>query len=202
MKRFAQYLAESEQTYSYRIKIVGDLYPGFEKEFRKRLEKFQPVRIADTKKTPVLSRPADFDQHANQSVNMFDAEFRYPAAPQQIEQMAELLGIDVNRVRINDLEWSETMDRELMGIDDQASPVLDNDYPDNSAEQQQAIQDYAAIGADKDVVKNSASEAAWTVAGGATPAAVTTNQLEMGTKSPMSNIKRPAKPEVGRQTKD
>jgi len=202
MKRFAHYLAESQQTYSYRIKIVGDLHPGFEKEFRKRLDQFEPVKIADTKQTPILSHPVGFDDHTNESVNIIDAEFRYPATPQQIEQMTSLLGIQASRVRTCDLEWSIGMDQELMGIEQQPSPVLTNAYPADSAEQKQAAKEYSAVGADKSVVKNSASDAEWTVAGGKTPPAVTTNDLEQGTKSPMSTIKRPAKPAVGRKTKD
>ena len=55
----------------------------------------------------------------------------------------------------------------------------------------------AAVGKDKQVVKNSAEDAKWTVAGGKTPPAETTNDLPMGVKSPMTTVKRPPKPATG-----
>ena len=39
----------------------------------------------------------------------------------------------------------------------------------------------------------------FSVAGGKTPPAKTSNDLPMGTKSPMSNVKRPPKPATGAQ---
>ena len=202
MKTFSQYLVESEKTYSYRIKIVGDISAEFEKEFRNQLKKFDTASIKDIKKTPILAQPADFPAHVNQAVNIMDVEFRYPATAPQIEQMAQLLGLETDRICMKDLAWSEGMDRELMGIEDQASPLLVADYPADSAEQKQASQDYAAAAADKAVVKNSAAGAAWTVAGGTTPPAVTTNDVPMGVTSPMTRISRPPKPAVGKKTKD
>lgn len=199
MKPFAQYLAESERTYNYRIKIVGDIDSEFEREFVKQLKKFEPVSMKDTKKTPILSQPADFPAYPNQSVNIMDVEFRYPAIPPQIEQIARLLGVEPDRVCMKDLAWSEGMDQELLGIENQPEPLLGTEYPADSAEQKELSQDYAAVGADKAVVRNSAKDAKWTVAGGKTPPAVTTDQLPQGVESPMTKIKRPAKPAVGRK---
>jgi hypothetical protein len=100
---------------------------------------------------------------------------------------------------MNDLHWAEGMDQELLGIDDQNKDLLTSPYPADSREQKELKKDYAAVGVDKQVVKNSASEATWTVAGGKTPPAKTTNDLPQGVKSPMSTIKRPAKPTTGFQ---
>jgi hypothetical protein len=199
MKTFSQYLTESERTYSYRIKIVGDVDSDFEKEFRNQLKKFDTVSIKDTKKTPILSQPSDFPGHTNQAVNIIDVELRYPATPPQIEQMASLLGLEKDRISMNNLQWSEGMDQELLGIEQQTAPLLGAEYPANNAEQKEASEEYSAVGPDKAVVKNSAEGAVWTVAGGTTPPAATTNHLAMGVKSPMTDVKRPAKPAVGRK---
>jgi hypothetical protein len=98
-----------------------------------------------------------------------------------------------------DRAWSDGMDRELLGIEDQNKDLLNSPYPPDSAEQKALKADYAAVGVDKQVVKNSAGEARFTVAGGRTPPAETTNELPMGIKSPISNIKRPPKPATGAQ---
>jgi hypothetical protein len=49
------------------------------------------------------------------------------------------------------------------------------------------------------VVLKNAYRSDFTVAGGKTPAAKTTNELPMGVKSPMTTIKRPSKPATGAQ---
>ena len=200
MKTFAQYLTESEKTFDYRIKIVGDLPGDFVKEFKVRLKKFDPVSISDVKTTPILAKPRDFPAFNNQAVNMMDVVFRYPAIPPQIQQIAQLLGLDPDRICINETHWAEGMDAELMGVADQGSPVLLTDYPADTKEQKELIKDYSAVGKDKQVVRNSAEDAVWTVAGGKTPPAETTNDLPMGVKSPMSTVKRPPRPATGFRT--
>lgn len=197
MKNFAHYLAESEKTFDYRIKIVGDVPSDFIKAFKDKLKKFDPKNIGEVKTTPVLAKPQDFPAFTNERVSMMDCTFRYPAIPPQIQQMAELLGLDGDRIWINELQWQEGMDKELLGIDQQNKDLLNSDYPAPDAEQRELKADYSAVGKDKQVVKNSAENAVWTVAGGKTPPAETTNDLPMGVKSPMSTIKRPPKPETG-----
>jgi hypothetical protein len=198
MKNFATYLAESEKTFDYRIKIVGDLPSGFFSAFKDKLKKFDPVKVGDVKTTPVLSKPQDFPAYANQRVNIIDCTFRYPATPPQIQQFAKLLGLDEDAICINELHWAEGMDKELAGIEDQTD-LLNTPYPANTKEQNDLKKDYAAPAADKQVVKNSAEDATWTVAGGKTPKSETTNDLPMGVKSPMTSVKRPPKPATGFQ---
>jgi hypothetical protein len=99
---------------------------------------------------------------------------------------------------MNTIKWQEGMDKELLGIADQKD-LLTSEYPPTDAEQKRIKKDYAAAAQDKEVVKNSASQARFTVAGGKTPPAKTTNDLPQGIKSPMSNVKRPAKPATGKQ---
>jgi hypothetical protein len=196
MKTFAQYLTESEKTFDYRIKICGDVGADLLKMFKEKLKKFEPVKISEPKTTPVQAKPADFPGQVNQRVTMIDGSFRYPATPPQIQQMAELCGISADSICINELHWAEGMDQELLGIEDENSPsLLEKDYPANSAEQKKLKQEYAD--SNQQIVKNSAEKATWTVAGGKTPPAVTTNDLPQGVKSPMSTIKRPPRPATG-----
>jgi hypothetical protein len=196
MKTFQQYLVESEKTFDYRIKIVGDVPADFIKTFKEKLKKFDPVKIGEVKKTPILSKPQGFPGFSNESVSMMDCTFRYPATPPQIQQIAELLGLVPDRLMINDLQWSEGMDKELLGIEDQTD-LLTSNYPEPNAEQKKLSKDYGAEPQDHEVVRNSASNANWVVAGGKTPPAQTTNDLPMGVKSPMSTVKRPPKPQTG-----
>jgi hypothetical protein len=196
MKTFAQYLTESAKTFDYRIKICGEVAPDFLKAFKEKLEKFDPVKISDPKTTPIQARPVDFPAATNQRVTIIDGTFRYPATPPQIQQFAELLGLAADNICINDLQWSEGMDAELLGIENQTEPLLTSEYPADTKEQKQLSREYAD--SNQQIVKNSAEKAVWTVAGGKTPTAVTTNDLPQGVTSPMSTVKRPARPATGR----
>lgn len=195
MKTFAQYLVESEKTFDYRIKIVGDVPADFIKAFKEKLKKYDPVKIGEVKKTPILSKPQDFPAFTNQSVSIMDCTFRYPAIPPQIAQTASLLGLEEDRIMINELHWAEGMDKELLGIEEQSKDLLNTPYPAPDAEQKKLKKEYAD--SNQQLVKNSAEGARFTVAGGRTPPAETTNDLPQGIKSPLSTIKRPPKPETG-----
>ena len=200
MKTFAQYLTESARTHDYRIKIVGDVPADFVRQFKDQLKKFDPVQVGEIKSTPVMSQPPDFPAFANESVKMMDVSFRYPATQPQIAQMAHLLGLDEDRICVQQKDYAEGMDRELLGISEQKDLLTDTAYPADSKQQRELKKDYSAVGRDKQVVKNSAEDATWTVAGGKTPPAETTNDLPQGVKSPMTAMKRPPRPGVGFQT--
>jgi hypothetical protein len=197
MKTFAQYLTESEKTFDYRIKICGEVPEDFLKLFKDKLKKFDPVKVSEPKKTPIQSKPAGFPAFTNEAVTIIDGTFRYPATPPQISQMARLLGLDENKICINELQWSEGMDTELLGIEDQKNLLTNTNYPAPNAEQKALSKDYSAAPADHEVVKNSSAGAKFTVAGGTTKPAETTNDLPMGVKSPLTTIKRPPKPATG-----
>jgi hypothetical protein len=197
MKTFAQYLVESTQTHDYRIKIVGDVPADFVRQFKDQLKKFDPVSVGEVKKTPVMSRHADFPAFPNESVSMMDVSFRYPATQPQISQIANLLGLDEDRICVSQRDYAEGMDQELLGIDQQKDLLTNTEYPADTKQQRELKKDYQAVGKDKQVVKNSAEDATWTVAGGKTPAAETTNDLPQGVKSPMTMVKRPHKPQTG-----
>ena len=64
MKLFKEYLAESERTYSYRVKIVGDVDSGWLKQLEEKCQQFDVVSFSKPKTTPVQLAPADFPKHA------------------------------------------------------------------------------------------------------------------------------------------
>ena len=199
MNTLAKYLAESQRTYNYRIKIVGDIPAGFIKGLEAKLDQFDVVKMSQPKTTPVRKINTDFPAFPNQSMTIVDFECRYPAIEPQIKQLAQLQGLDPNRVVMNTVPYEESMSQEAQKIEDQNHDLLtDTDYPADDAEQKKLKKDYAAEPHDHVVLKN-AYRSDFTVAGGKTPAAKTTNDLPMGTKSPFANIKRPPRPATGAQ---
>lgn len=199
MKTFANYLAESERTYDYRIKICGTVDTESLRNLKQKLDQFAPVKMSDIKVTPIQVIPTDFPNYKNESVTMFDVSFRYPAIEPQIKQLAQLMNIDPNRVVMSSRDYNESLVSEYEKIADQNQDLLsDTDYPADDAVQKGLKKDYSVEAHDHVVLKNQ-YRSNFTVAGGRTAPARTTNDLPQGNKSPMTTIKRPPKPPTGAQ---
>jgi hypothetical protein len=197
MKPFAKYLAESERTYNYRIKIVGDVPTGFIKDLESKMSQFDVVKMGSPKTAPVRKNIPDFPAFPNQPLTIVDVEFRYPAIEPQIKQLAQLLGLDPNRIVMNTDAYEQSLDDENKKILDQNKDLLDTpEYPKDDAQQRALKKDYATGPYDHAVLKN-AYRSNFTIAGGKTRPAETTNDLPQGNKSPMTNIKRQPKPATG-----
>ena len=197
MKSFAHYLAESERTYDYRIKLCGDVTTEFVRQLKSKLDQFDPVKMSDVKTTPIQKIPTDFPSFENEKVNMIDVSFRYPAIEPQIKQLAQLMGMDPNKVVMQTQAHVDGLVQEYERFEDENKDLLsDTDYPADTAEQRALKKDYATGPYDHAVLKN-AYRSDFTVAGGRTPPAKTTNDLAMGVKSPMTKINRLPKPATG-----
>ena len=201
MKQFKEYLAESQRTYHYRIKMVGETPPDFLKNLEEKMQQFDIVKISAPKQTPVQLKPADFPAFANDRVTSVDVELRYPAIEPQIKQLAQILGFDPNRVIMLTAAYEDSVDLEREKVEAENKDLLTNtDYHAPDREQKALYKDYATGPYDHAVLKN-AYRSDFTVAGGKTPAATTTNDLPQGVKSPMTTMKRPPRPATGAQPK-
>ena len=194
MKKFHHYLAESERTYDYRIKILGDVPPTFIKDLEQKLEQFDIVKMSGKKTTPVQRLFKDFPNEENDMVTSVDVSFRYPAIEPQIQQLAQLLGFSPNRIRLLTQAYVDSIDNEISEINTQNKDLIaDTDYPAPNAEQQALKKDYSGDPYKHAVLQN-AYRSDFTVAGGKTPPAKTTNDIKQDTKSPMTDIKRMPRP--------
>ena len=194
MKKFHHYLAESERTYDYRIKILGDVPPTFIKDLEQKLQQFDIVKMSGKKTTPVQRLLKDFPNEENDMVTSVDVSFRYPAIEPQIQQLAQLLGFSPNRIRLLTQAHVDSMDKEIAEINIQNKDLIaDTDYPAPNAEQQALKKDYSGDPYKHAVLQN-AYRSDFTVAGGKTPPAKTTNDIKQDNKSPMTDIKRTPRP--------
>jgi len=179
--------------------MLGETPPDFLKNLEEKMQQFDIVKISAPKTTPVQLKPADFPAFANDRVTSVDVELRYPAIEPQIKQLAQILGFDPNRVIMLTAAHEDSMDLEREKIEAENKDLLtDTDYPAPDKQQKALYKDYATEYNNHAVLKN-AYRSDFTVAGGKTPKATTTNDLPQGVKSPMSTMKRPAKPATGAQ---
>jgi len=167
MKTFRQYLVESVRTYKYTLKIAGDVDSKFLDLLRMNLKKFDPVKIEDPKTTPIQKNPYGFPDVENESVTIIKCEFKYPATEPMIQQMVQLMGKNVNQVRLITSEYNDSINHEV----DQ-SQYLDKVIP------KKPTFDYQ-------------------YAGTKTPDSPNKTKEGIQTKSPMTNVNRPPKPKTG-----
>lgn len=204
MRSFKHYIAESVHTYDYTIKIAGEVDKNFLDLFVYNLNKFDPVEISDPKSLPIQKDPYGFPNLSNEPVTLIKAKFRYPSTEPMIQQIAQLLGYNINMVRVVKTSYDDSINGEMDGYANQMkhSPVLNHEEMEEEAGAKEAAKAYGNSYLDsiKDQAKDSKIDIPY--AGKKTPDAFDPFKPQeyaktMGKDSPMSKITRPAKPQTG-----
>ena len=204
MKSLKTYITESLKSYNYTIKIAGDVDKNFIDMFKYNLNKFDPIRISDPVKTPIQKDPYGFPNLANQSVTIIKADFRYPATEPMIQQIAQLLGYNINMVRVISSQFDDSINSEAEGYANEMkdSPLLTHEEMGEQPGAKEANKAYgdSYLSSIKDQMKGSTIDIPY--AGQKTPNSFDPfkpylDDEKMGDKSPMSTIKRPPKPSTG-----
>lgn len=202
MKSFKDYLTEDAREFSYRIKIAGELTAECLADIKKRLEKYDVVSVSDTKKTPILATPSDFPALKNTEINIIDFTFKYPASLDEIQQQVHLCGVPTDNIVVVDRKWDDSIEKEAQDTADQEktsetkSLLMTTDMGKPTPEQKELSKRYATR--DAAMAKQAAKDGAkFTVAGGKTPAAKTTNDIPGDDISPFTNVNKPASVRIG-----
>jgi hypothetical protein len=163
--------------------------------FKYNLNKFDPVKIEDPKTTPVQKDPFGFPELQNESVTIIKAEFKYPATEPMIQQIAQLLGHNINMVRVVTTDFNDTInaDNDKFANMDKSEPLLlKTELEDDGKE---ASKDYANQYLDKVLPKTPSIDIPYE--GKKTPTAPNKSKEGINTTSPMSKVKMPERPATG-----
>jgi len=96
MKSFTEYLTESKRTYTFKVKVAGELTTEQEGSMRTLLDKFKVVDFVKTGVTPVQALPLDFPRIQNSQVSIYEVALDYPVTS---SELTNYLG---NGLRINE----------------------------------------------------------------------------------------------------
>ena len=196
-----QYIAESVRSYNYTIKIAGEVDKNFIDLFKYNLNKFDPIKISDPTTTPVQKDPYGFPGLSNQPVTIIKAEFRYPATEPMIQQIAMLLGHNINMVRATTTDFNDSINAENDKFANQAdhNPLLN--HPELEDNGKEAAKAYGGSYLDSIKKQTEGSKIDIPYEGKKTPDSFDPFKQPVidkkGTESPMSKITRPAKPATG-----
>lgn len=207
MRSLKQYIAESVKSYNYTIKIAGEVDKNFLDLFKYNLNKFSPIRISDPKSTPVQKDPYGFPELQNQPITIIKADFRYPATEPMIQQVAQLLGYNINMVRVITTDFDDSINDEsgAYANEQRNSPLLTQEEMGEQPGAKEAAKAYgdSYLSSIKDQAKG--NEIKMEYAGKQTPNSFdpwkpTLSDDKLGIKSPMTTITRPSKPATGAKT--
>lgn len=133
MKTFTQYLTEAKKTYSFKIKVAGDLPEGFKENLEGLMDKYGLVKLSGPKRTPISEIVADFPHVKNQSVNIFEVEVHYPTTASVLQDyIANVLRMTGKNIVVRDPQ--EPVDV-VFNKDGKYSPILEKDYEEGSEAQ-------------------------------------------------------------------
>jgi len=204
MKSLKHYIVESVHTYNYTIKIAGEVDKNFLELFKYNLNKFDPIKIDEPKSTPIQKDPYGFPNLSNQSVTIIKAQFRYPATEPMIQQVAQLLGCQVDMVRVVSTDFDDSINSETMGYANEMehTPVLLHTELEEQPGAKEANKNYSDSYLKSIQAQSKNSKIDIPYATKKTPDAFDPFKPYLdndprGIKSPMSTIKRPAKPATG-----
>ena len=190
MKALHEYLIESTQEYSYRIKIVGDIEDGALEKLEKSFAAFDLVNMTGPTVTPITKNPIGFPGAENEVINIIDVTFKYPASTEQFVEMVRHHGIAANRILVLCKQFDDSMQQEEDSKEKSGDDsLLGRDFAKNTSEQDDAKNEYGGSYQNSDVIKN-AAKSKYEIAGGVPARATTTNDLPMGTNSPLTNVVR------------
>jgi hypothetical protein len=207
MKSLKQYIAESVHLYEVTIKIAGEVDKNFLDMFIYNLNKFDPAEKIVPKTLPIQKDPYGFPNVHNQPVTLLKCKFRYPCTEPMVQQMAQLLGYNLNMVRLVDSKYDDSINSEVEQYANQMkdSPTLThNEMEDAGDAAKKASKDYGNSYLDS--IKDQSKEGfqgkdlqfdAKRTPDSFDPFKPYTDDKSKGDKSPMTNIKRPAKPKTG-----
>ena len=195
------YIAESVRSYNYTIKIAGEVDKNFIDLFKYNLNKFDPIKIEEPVTTPIQKDPYGFPGMINQPVTIIKAEFRYPATEPMIQQIAQLLGYNINMVRVVTTDFNDSINAENGQYANQAdhNPLLN--HPELEDNGKEASKEYGESYLSSIKKQAEGSKIDIPYAGKPTPTSFDPFKQPVsdkkGVESPMSKMIRPARPATG-----
>lgn len=102
MKKFLDYMIESEKQYEFKIRIAGHSLPtDCANKIEMALQKYEMVSCSTGRTTPIQENPLMFPQIHNCEVTTYDAVLKYPAtAPVLQKHLSDVVGLPITHLLV------------------------------------------------------------------------------------------------------
>lgn len=200
MKSLKHYIAESVHLYDVTIKIAGEVDKNFLDMFIYNLKKFDPATPITPKTLPVQKDPYGFPGVHNEPVTLLKCKFRYPCTEPMVQQLAQLLGYNLNYVRLVDSKYDDSINREQEEYANQMAPNNKDFDKISGAEEASKLYADSYLSSIKDQTKDGKMTVPYATKktdDSFDPWKPLRDDQSMGKKSPMTKINMPPKPPTG-----
>lgn len=135
MKSLAQYLAESEKTYKFKIRTVAEMSDEKLDKLETYLARYNVESVSAPKTSIIQKSPAGFGDIGPSAVTTIEVTTKLPSTPSALqEEIAAATNISIGAIRVyNENEFVEGIDDlEEKNTDEQGKSVLaDADYSES-----------------------------------------------------------------------
>jgi len=99
MKTFKEHLSESKKSYTFKVKVAGDMTTEQETSLKTLLDRYEVSGFKKNGKTPIQELPLDFPQLKNMEVSIYEVTLAYPTTQYElIEYLTHNLQIGKDRL--------------------------------------------------------------------------------------------------------
>lgn len=119
MKTFKDYLTESKKTFSFKVKVAGELPENFQETLKAKLDRCKVMTFEKVTTTPIQKLPLDFPGKENMEVTVFEVVTEYPITSPELGVYVKETGVDENCFRVRGSGEPTEIDQLLM--DDEPS---------------------------------------------------------------------------------
>lgn len=185
MRSFREFLIESHKTYTFRIKVAGELTNEQVGKLEDHFERWGLESLSKPKRTPIQEHPQDFPEVMNSEISIMELIVNYPATPRDVlECVHSALAIPVDHIRVYNEHDPHEADREaeVKAEDEEYEVQLTAPYPKTKTE---GFGDKY----NKQFLKQLEKMPKMKIAGGNTSKAQTSNDLPQGKASPVGSTK-------------
>lgn len=120
MKSFKEYLTESKKVYEFKVKIAGECPADCSTQIKSALSQFNVTSVSAGKRTPIQEQQADFPEHKNIEMTVFNVATDYPAtSPQVRDLLSSVLGKPLSKVKV--ATEAEEREHEINHVNDEPS---------------------------------------------------------------------------------
>ena len=133
MKSFKEYLTESKKTYSFRIKVAGEIPESFEDKLHASLSRYGCQGVKKVGNSPIQKQVKDFPDLENMEVTVFENTCEYPVTPQEISvAIKNNLAMEYSHFRVRNVnDPYEAQESSAMDEPSGKSVLNDPNYKDS-----------------------------------------------------------------------
>ena len=181
IRSFVNHMQENRKLYEFKIRLAFECDDRLYKRIESALDAYQLESITKPKSLPIQEDAVNFPQLGPVEINVIEATLGYPAIPEMVHALLiERVGLESSQFVVHTM--AQDADRTpQIGIYEKGEALLNTELEDTQLDEDVYGNEYISSFLDSIETRE------MKLAADKTEPATTTNDLEQGTESPMTN---------------